>query len=81
MSPAVQALRQAGVDVVLCTGSYQGCGRSSGPRVTSLDRAHLQRLFVGSEAMLSLLIKHGQATARDYTQALVNHRWCRATTT
>ena len=26
MTPAVQALRQAGVEAVLCTGAYQGCG-------------------------------------------------------
>ena len=28
--------------------------------------------FVGSDAMLSLLVKHGKTTGRDYTRALIN---------
>jgi branched-chain amino acid transport system substrate-binding protein len=73
MSPAVQALRQAGVDVVLCTGAYQGCGafvriaRDMGWTVPISNVS-----FVGSEAMLSLLVNHGRASGRDYTQALIN---------
>jgi len=73
MSPAVQALRRAGVDAVLCTGSYQGCGafvRTARDLGWTVPISNVS--FVGSEAMLNLLLKHGQATARDYTQALVN---------
>ena len=73
MSPAVQALRQAGVDVVLCTGSYQGCGafvRTARDFGWTVPISNVS--FVGSEAMLNLLLKHGKATGRDYTQTLVN---------
>lgn len=73
MSPAVKALREAGVDVVLCTGAYQGCGafvkaaRDLGWGVPISNVS-----FVGSDAMLSLLVQHGRTTGRDYTRALVN---------
>jgi ABC-type branched-subunit amino acid transport system substrate-binding protein len=73
MSPAVQALRQAGVDVVLCTGAYQGCGafvRTARDLGWTVPISNVS--FVGSEAMLSLLLKHGKAAGRDYTHALVN---------
>lgn len=73
MGPAVRALREAGCDVVLCTGAYAGCGafvksaRDAGWNVPISNVS-----FVGSDAMLSLLIKHGKATGRDYTRALIN---------
>lgn len=73
MTPAVSALRQAGCDVVLCTGAYQGCGafvrtaRDAGWPVPISNVS-----FVGSDAMLGLLVKHGRATGRDYTRALIN---------
>jgi branched-chain amino acid transport system substrate-binding protein len=73
MSPAVQALRQAGVEAVLCTGAYQGCGafvRTARDLGWTVPISNVS--FVGSEAMLSLLLKHGKATGRDYTHALVN---------
>ncbi|MGH7302578.1 MAG: ABC transporter substrate-binding protein [Candidatus Rokuibacteriota bacterium] len=73
MTPAVQALRRAGVEAVLCTGAYQGCGafiRTARDLGWTVPISNVS--FVGSEAMLQLLLKHGQATARDYTQALVN---------
>jgi branched-chain amino acid transport system substrate-binding protein len=69
----VQALRQAGVEAVLCTGAYQGCGafvRTARDLGWTVPISNVS--FVGSEAMLLLLLKHGQATSRDYTQALVN---------
>jgi ABC-type branched-subunit amino acid transport system substrate-binding protein len=70
---AVRALQQAGVDVVLCTGAYEACGafvRTArdlgwGVPITNVS-------FVGSDAMLSRLVKHGQTTGRDYTRALIN---------
>jgi len=73
MTLAVQALRQAGVEAVLCTGAYQGCGafiRTARDRGWTAPISNVS--FVGSEAMLSLLLRQGQASGRDYTQALVN---------
>jgi ABC-type branched-subunit amino acid transport system substrate-binding protein len=73
MTPAVRGLREAGVQVVLCTGAYQGCGafvksaRDSGWNVPISNVS-----FVGCEAMLTLLLRHGKTTGRDYTQNLVN---------
>jgi branched-chain amino acid transport system substrate-binding protein len=73
MSPAVQGLRRAGVDVVLCTGAYQGCGafvRTARDLSWNVPISNVS--FVGSEAMLSLLVNHGKATGRDYTRGLIN---------
>jgi len=73
MTPAVQALRHAGVDVVLCTGAYQGCGafvRTARDLGWNAPVSNVS--FVGSEAMLGLLLKQGKSAGRDYTQALVN---------
>jgi branched-chain amino acid transport system substrate-binding protein len=73
MTPAVSALRRAGADVVLCTGAYQGCGafvRSARDAGWTVPISNLS--FVGSDAMLALLVKHGKETGRDYTRALVN---------
>src|SRR4029077_18121483 len=67
------ALRRAGLDVVLCTGAYQGCGafvRTARDLGWSVPIANVS--FVGSEAMLSLLVNDGKATGRDYTRGLVN---------
>jgi branched-chain amino acid transport system substrate-binding protein len=73
MNPAVQALRRAGVDVVLCTGAYQGCGAFvRAARDLSWNVPISNVSFVGSEAMLSLLVNHGKATGRDYTRGLIN---------
>jgi ABC-type branched-subunit amino acid transport system substrate-binding protein len=73
MTPAVNALRRASVDAVLCTGAYQGCGafvRTARDLGWSVPIANVS--FVGSDAMLRLLVQHGKATGRDYTRALVN---------
>ena len=73
MSVAVGALREAGCDVVLCTGAYQGCAafvRSARDAGFTAPISNVS--FVGSEAMLALLLKHGRATGRDYTRALIN---------
>ena len=72
MRPAVTALRRADVEVVLCTGVYQGCGafiraaRDSGWHVPITNLS-----FVGSEAMLQLLLARGRTAGRDYTRGLV----------
>ena len=73
MGPAVSVLRQAGCDVVLCTGAYQGCGafvRAARDAGWAVPISNVS--FVGSDAMLALLLKQGKATGRDYTRALVN---------
>jgi ABC-type branched-subunit amino acid transport system substrate-binding protein len=73
MGPAVKALRDAGCDVVLCTGAYQGCAafvRSARDAGVTVPISNVS--FVGSDAMLALLLKHGRAKGRDYTRALIN---------
>jgi branched-chain amino acid transport system substrate-binding protein len=73
MAPAVRALQGAGVDVVLCTGAYQGCGafvRTARELGWTVPISNLS--FVGSDAMLALLVRHGRATGRDLTRGLVN---------
>jgi branched-chain amino acid transport system substrate-binding protein len=73
MRPAVRALSQAGVDVVLCTGAYQGCGafvRTARDERWTVPISNVS--FVGSDAMLGLLMAHGRTVGRDYTQALIN---------
>jgi branched-chain amino acid transport system substrate-binding protein len=73
MSPAVNALRRAGVDAVLCTGAYQGCGafvRTARDLGWTVPIANVS--FVGSDAMLKMLVQHGKSSGRDYTRALVN---------
>lgn len=73
MSAAVNALRRAGADAVLCTGAYQGCGafvRTARDLGWTVPISNVS--FVGSEAMLKMLVQHGKAVGRDYTRALVN---------
>jgi len=73
MSLAAKALREGGVDVVLCTGAYQGCAafvRSARDLGWNVPISNLS--FVGSEAVLDLLTEHGRKTGRDYTRALIN---------
>jgi len=73
MTPAVRALRSAGCEVVLCTGGYQGCGAFVRSARDAGWQAPISNVsFVGSDAMLGLLVKHGHTTGRDYTQALLN---------
>src|SRR5438445_13595982 len=62
VNPAANALRQAGVDVVLCTGAYQGCGafvRTARDLGWGVPISNVS--FVGSDAMLRLLVQHGQS--------------------
>ncbi len=73
MSLAVKTLREANVDVVLCTGAYQGCAafiRSARDLGWNVPISNLS--FVGSEALLGLLSEHGRKTSRDYTRAIIN---------
>ncbi len=73
MAPAVRALHGAGADVVLCTGAYQGCGafvRTARELGWTVPISNLS--FVGSDAMLALLVRHGRTTGRDLTRGLVN---------
>ena len=73
MGTAVAALRDARCDVVLCTGAYQGCAafvRSARDGGFAVPISNVS--FVGSDAMLALLVKHGREKGRDYTRGLVN---------
>jgi len=73
MTPAVNALRRAGADAVLCTGAYQGCGafiRTARDLGWNVPVSNVS--FVGSDAMLKMLVAHGKTAGRDYTRALVN---------
>lgn len=73
MSIAVGALREEGTEVVLCTGAYQGCAafvRSARDAGWPVPISNVS--FVGSDAMLALLVAHGREKGRDYTRALVN---------
>jgi branched-chain amino acid transport system substrate-binding protein len=73
MSLAAKTLREGHVDVVLCTGAYQGCAafiRSARDLGWNVPISNLS--FVGSEALLGLLSEHGRKTGRDYTHAIIN---------
>ena len=73
MSLAAKTLRESSVDVVLCTGAYQGCAafiRSARDLGWNVPISNLS--FVGSEALLDLLTERGRKTGRDYTRALIN---------
>ena len=73
MSLAVKTLQEGRVDVVLCTGAYQGCGafiRSARDLGWNVPISNLS--FVGSEALLRLLTEHGRETGREYTRAIIN---------
>ena len=73
MSLAVKALRERNIDVVLCTGAYQGCAafiRSARDLGWDVPISNLS--FVGAEALLGLLTEHGRKTGRDYTRAIIN---------
>jgi len=73
MSLAAKTLREGRVDVVLCTGAYQGCAafiRSARDLGWNVPISNLS--FVGSEALLDLLSEHGRQTGRDYTRAIIN---------
>src|SRR5262249_23953685 len=69
MATAVATLREAHCDVVLCTGAYQGCAafiRSARDAGFAVPISNVS--FVGSDAMLTLLVKHGREKGRDYTR-------------
>jgi branched-chain amino acid transport system substrate-binding protein len=73
MSAAVKVLQGAGVEVVLCTGAYQGCGafvRTARDLGWTVPISNLS--FVGSDAMLALLVRAGRGSGKDYTRGLIN---------
>ncbi|MBB5234779.1 ABC transporter substrate-binding protein [Deinococcus budaensis] len=73
MGAAMRHLREADVEVVLCTGAYQGVAAfirsardaSWGVPITNLS-------FVSADNLLELLQASGRQRGRDYTQALFN---------
>lgn len=69
----VKILRDAGVDHVICVGTYAPCAafiREARNQGWNVPIANVS--FVSSESMLALLLKEGQRTGRDYTRYLVN---------
>ena len=73
MSAAVNHLRDAGVEVVLATGSYQACGAFVRTAREGGWNAPISNLsFVGADALLDLLRQAGTAAGKDYTTSLVN---------
>ena len=73
MTAAVDHLKKAGVDAVLCTGAYQAAAafvrdvRDAGWKVPISNIS-----FVGSDSMLTLLVEEGKKAGKDLTKALVN---------
>jgi hypothetical protein len=64
-------LRRAGIDAVLCT-KPTSCGAFVHRRDLCWTVPISNVSFVGSDAMLRLLVQHGKTTGGDYTRALVN---------
>jgi ABC-type branched-subunit amino acid transport system substrate-binding protein len=75
MSLAAAHLREAGVDVVLCTGFHQGCGAFiKACRRQGWDVPISNLSSVGSDSLLRLLLKteREDSAGRLYTKGLVN---------
>lgn len=73
MSDAVDHLKNAGVEVILATGSYQACGafiRTARDGGWNVPISNLS--FVGADTLLDLLQRAGSASGKDYTSFLVN---------
>ncbi|MFN8609200.1 MAG: ABC transporter substrate-binding protein [Vulcanimicrobiota bacterium] len=69
----VKILRQAGVDHVICVGTYAPCaGFIRDARDLGWDVPIANLSFVSSETMLGLLLKEAEKTGRDYTSRLIN---------
>ncbi|MBT9583426.1 ABC transporter substrate-binding protein [bacterium] len=69
----VRILRQAGVDHVICVGSYAACAgfiRDARDQQWEIPIANVS--FVGSESMLDLLTKASRKQGQDYTRRLIN---------
>src|SRR5712691_10952855 len=61
MAAAVAVLRQAGCEIVLCTGAYQGCGAFvRAARDVGFTVPISSVSFVGSDAMLALLLRQSK---------------------
>ncbi len=73
MAEQVQILQQGRPDAIICIGAYAACGAF----IRDLRDAGWQGpianvSFVGSESLLDLLTKLGQAKGKDYTRQLIN---------
>ncbi len=73
MTAAVDHLKKAGVDAILCTGAYEAAAafvrdaREAGWKVPITNIS-----FVGSDSMLALLVEEGKKVGKDLTKGLVN---------
>jgi branched-chain amino acid transport system substrate-binding protein len=73
MRAQVDILRKANVDAVIAIGAYAASAAFIRDAVDAgWDVPIANVSFVGSESMLQLLLKEGQAKNRDYTSRLVN---------
>lgn len=73
MGAAMRHLRTADVEVVLCTGAYQGISafiRTARDANWNVPVTNLS--FVSADNLLSLLKEAGQKSGRDYTRGLFN---------
>src|SRR3989442_846341 len=72
--PVIKRYADQGVVLVgNFTGAYQGCGAFVRSARDAGFLAPISNVsFVGSDAMLALLVKHGKTNGHDYTRALVN---------
>jgi ABC-type branched-subunit amino acid transport system substrate-binding protein len=69
----VDILREAGADAVISIGAYGACAAFiRDARDAGWDVPIANVSFVGSEAMLSLLLEAGKANGKDYTKHLIN---------
>ncbi|WP_319471547.1 ABC transporter substrate-binding protein [uncultured Pseudodesulfovibrio sp.] len=73
MEEQVAILQRAKPDVVVCIGSYAACAAFiRDARNMNLDVPIANVSFVGSENMVSLLLREGERFGQDYTRDLVN---------
>jgi ABC-type branched-subunit amino acid transport system substrate-binding protein len=69
----VERLRAQNAEAVILVGSYEACaGFIRDARDAGWDVPLANLSFVGSESLLSLLLKAGEANSRDYTTNLIN---------
>ena len=73
MKAQVAILRKANPDAVICVGAYAACAAFiRDARDADWDVPITNVAFVGSENLLKLLLEHGRAQGKDYTQNLIN---------
>jgi ABC-type branched-subunit amino acid transport system substrate-binding protein len=73
MKRQVESLRERNPDAIICIGAYAACAAFiRDARDAGWDVPIANVSFVGSESLLWLLHRHGNATGRNYTSHLIN---------